>query len=153
MGNACFFCPKCGFKECGEHPRNTCPACGYLPGEGIGARHGPIDEKMVCKDCGMVSDAVDRCIRCDSDNLGPLMPTELSHEWFGHELMCKNTGKITTMPPDVAMEIPYCPYCMETLVGRPDFVAEPVLIDFRETISKIGEKIISPVAAPKSNFG
>jgi len=42
------------------------------------------------------------------------------HKWDGTTLTCKNgCVRSTFMSRDTALEIPYCPFCMEELPSRP----------------------------------
>jgi len=123
MGKACFYCPRCGFSECGENPRSDCPSCGFAPGSGsapLKTETPKISLDCICRNCGATFDGSGGgCPRCDSDNINTLKSPQSSHTWKGNRLCCKNTQRSTVMPIDVACDIEYCPFCSQIITEHP----------------------------------
>jgi hypothetical protein len=65
-----------------------------------------------------------RCPRCGS---AMKSEEELSHDWVGRPgpesgfaLRCRERHRVAFMDPDIARELPYCPFCRRELDFRPN---------------------------------
>jgi hypothetical protein len=120
MGQTCMICPGCGYKECGT---NTCPNCGLVNDNGVIRREK--EEFLLCPDCGHAEKGCFfYCPRCKNGIMKIVEAgafKSVNHIWNGTELTCRCNGRVhvTMMSPDIANEIPYCPFCLEELSERP----------------------------------
>ena len=79
---------------------------------------------FVCEGCGSLElEPSARCPRC-----GAAMRNEeeLAHDWVGRPapesgfaLRCHERHRVAFMDPDIARELPYCPFCRKELDFRP----------------------------------
>lgn len=116
MGDACMICPVCGFHECGT---NFCPICK------VGVENGQVVRKektyQRCRKCGRRGETREYYCSC-GEVMEPTTPiTTALHKWVGNMLVCEEQGMLRTsvMHPEVARELPYCPYCKSELRERP----------------------------------
>jgi len=117
MGDCCIICPECGYRECGT---NVCPSCGIV----IEGGKVYYVEKTIreCDVCGFV--AFDKNYYCGCG--GVMRPRKAraatmgSHTWDGTRLICHTKNMSTQMDPDVAKEIPFCPFCDGVIETRAD---------------------------------
>ena len=83
---------------------------------------------FICMGCGSLElKPAARCQKC-----GAVMKSEeeLAHDWVGRPgtdsgfaLLCRQRGRMAFMDPEIAREIPYCPFCRKEIGQRPEVPA------------------------------
>jgi endogenous inhibitor of DNA gyrase (YacG/DUF329 family) len=79
---------------------------------------------FVCVGCGSLE--LEKTVHCPRCGAAMRSEDELAHDWVGRPepesgfaLRCHQRHRVAFMDPDIARELPYCPFCRREVEFRP----------------------------------